>query len=115
MRYHHAQLDTSTTTPRLTLTSTPRCSLSSWQARKQKASTMTASYPWLDGDLVIARSVLADIDAHALQEYPNESCGFLTGPATDPKRVDRALRTVNLADKYHKADPETFPRTAQTF
>jgi proteasome lid subunit RPN8/RPN11 len=72
-------------------------------------------HPWLSGDLVITREVLAELDAHALAEYPNESCGFLTGPAADPKRVDRALRTPNLADRYHQADPATFPRTAHTF
>lgn len=72
-------------------------------------------HPWLEGDLVIAREVLADLDAHAAAEYPNESCGFLTGPAADARRVDRGVRAANLADKYHRADPETFPRTAKTF
>jgi proteasome lid subunit RPN8/RPN11 len=75
----------------------------------------TSKHPWLEGDLVISREVLAEVDAHAVAEYPNESCGFLTGPASQPKRVDRALRARNMADRYHQADPETFPRTAKTF
>jgi proteasome lid subunit RPN8/RPN11 len=72
-------------------------------------------HPWLDGDVEITRDVLAELDAHAVAEYPNESCGFLTGPADAPARVDRALRAANLADKYHRVDPATFPRTARTF
>lgn len=74
-----------------------------------------SEHGWLDGNLVISREVIAEIDAHARAEYPNESCGFLTGPAADPSRVDRAIRAHNLADKYHRADPQTFPRTARTF
>jgi proteasome lid subunit RPN8/RPN11 len=74
-----------------------------------------SKYPWLHGHLVIRRDVLAEVDAHAVAEYPNEACGFLTGPAADPSRVDRAVRAVNLADKYHALDPEAFPRTARTF
>lgn len=74
-----------------------------------------SSYPWLDGNLVILREVLAEVDAHAVAEYPNESCGFLVGPADDPRRVDGIVRAVNMADRYHRVDPETFPRTARTY
>ena len=70
---------------------------------------------WLAGHLVISKDVLADVDAHAIQEYPNESCGLLIGPAADALRVDTGVRAANMADKYHRADPETFPRTAKTF
>ncbi len=31
-------------------------------------------HPWLAGDLAITASVLSDVDAHAVEEYPNESC-----------------------------------------
>ena len=78
-------------------------------------TTTTTTHPWLDGTLVIRREAIAEVDAHALAEYPNESCGFLTGPAEEPLRVDTAVRAVNMADRYHRADPETFPRTAKTF
>jgi proteasome lid subunit RPN8/RPN11 len=71
--------------------------------------------PWLDGSLVIDKAVLDEVDAHSAAEYPNESCGFLTGPAADSLVIDKAIRAVNLADKYHKADPETFPRTAREY
>lgn len=74
-----------------------------------------SDHPWLSSALVIDRAVLDDIDAHAVAEYPNECCGFLIGPEEEAARVDQALRAVNLADKYHKLDPETFPRTAREY
>lgn len=71
--------------------------------------------PWLIGDLAIASDVLRDVDAHAVEQYPGESCGMLLGPASDPPGVDQCIRQINQADRYHRADPETFPRTARTF
>jgi proteasome lid subunit RPN8/RPN11 len=73
------------------------------------------NHPWLSEPLVIDRAVIEAVDAHSIAEYPNESCGFLTGPASEPTSIDRVIRAVNLADKYHKADPETFPRTAREY
>ena len=35
------------------------------------------------------------------------------GPAGDPPAVTRSRRITNLADRYHKLDPETFPRTSR--
>ncbi len=73
------------------------------------------NHRWLSEPLVIDRAVIDAVDAHAVADYPNESCGFLTGPASEPATIDRVIRAVNLADKYHKADPETFPRTAREY
>jgi proteasome lid subunit RPN8/RPN11 len=71
--------------------------------------------PWIDADLRIDPAVLAEVEAHALAEYPSECCGFLFGPAAEPERLDEARREVNEADKYHRLDPETFPRTSRTY
>lgn len=71
--------------------------------------------PWIRGDLTIPRAVLAEIEAHALECYPSESCGFVLGPASEPARLDAAVREVNEADKYHELDPERFPRTSRTY
>lgn len=70
---------------------------------------------WIDGDLTIARIVLNDIEAHAIECYPSESCGFVSGPANDVPRLDASVREVNEADKFHKLDPITFPRTSTTY
>lgn len=74
---------------------------------------MVTDRPWLRGGLVIARAVLDDVDAHAIAQYPDESCGLLSGPASDAFVIDAGARYENLANRYHAADPETYPRTAK--
>ena len=76
---------------------------------------MSGELPWIAGDLTITREVLAELEAHALETYPNECCGFVSGPASEPQLLDASQREVNEADKYHKLDPVTFPRTARTY
>ena len=76
---------------------------------------MSGDTPWIDSDLIIPRALLEEVEAHARQEYPSESCGFLLGPSADAQRLDEAHREVNEADKYHQLDPERFPRTSQTY
>ena len=70
---------------------------------------------WIAGELVITREVLAEIEAHALAAYPSECCGFVSGPAAEPLLLDASQREENEADKYHKLDPETFPRTSRDY
>ena len=68
---------------------------------------------WLLGNLVIPQDVLDDVDAHAREAYPGESCGLLCGPAGDPRVITSGRRVPNLADRYHKLDPATYPRTSK--
>jgi proteasome lid subunit RPN8/RPN11 len=70
---------------------------------------------WTRGALRIPRDVLASIEAHALECYPSESCGFVVGPGDDVGLLDEARRETNEADKYHALDPERFPRTSRTY
>lgn len=70
---------------------------------------------WVEGDLVVARDVLADVEAHAVACYPSECCGLLSGPAEEPAVLDAGVRETNEADKYHQLDPERFPRTSRTY
>jgi [CysO sulfur-carrier protein]-S-L-cysteine hydrolase len=76
---------------------------------------MTGSHPWIEGDLQIRSSVLEELEAEALAQYPSEACGFVLGPASEPALLDEAVIEVNEADKYHRLDPETFPRTSKTY
>ena len=78
-------------------------------------SNDTGGLPWIAGDLTIASDVLAALEAHALEAYPSECCGFVSGPASEPALLDAAVREQNEADKYHKLDPVTFPRTSRTY
>jgi len=71
--------------------------------------------PWIKGNLTINAATLAELEAHAIEGYPSESCGFVSGPATDPTLLDGYHREANEADKYHRLDPETFPRTSRTY
>lgn len=76
---------------------------------------MTGERPWIAGDLVVEAAALADVEAHAVECYPSESCGFLAGPSAEPRRLDQARRETNEADRYHALDPERFPRTSTTY
>ena len=71
--------------------------------------------PWIRGALTIDGAVLDEIQAHALACYPSESCGFVSGPRAEPTSLTASVREDNEADKYHKLDPETFPRTSKTY
>lgn len=73
------------------------------------------SFPWIAGDLEIDASVMEEIERHALECYPSESCGFVFGPADQPALLDAMQREENEADKYHALDPVTFPRTSKTY
>lgn len=44
--------------------------------------------------------------------YPEEGCGLIL---EKPDGALEVLRCENLANKYHALDPETYPRTAETF
>jgi proteasome lid subunit RPN8/RPN11 len=59
--------------------------------------------------------VLDEIHAHALECFPSESCGFVSGPLSEPALLDQSTRQENEADKYHARDPSTFPRTSRTY
>jgi proteasome lid subunit RPN8/RPN11 len=76
---------------------------------------MSGDRPWIAGELEIAKDVLAELEAHALASYPSECCGFVSGPASEPNLLDAYQREENEADKYHRLDPETFPRTSTTY
>ena len=76
---------------------------------------MSGDLAWIRGDLRIKADVLREIEQHALTTFPKECCGFLVGPSDDIPLLDEAIAEVNEADKYHAIDPETFPRTAETY
>jgi proteasome lid subunit RPN8/RPN11 len=76
---------------------------------------MSGERSWIEGELQLPAAVLQELHAHALECYPNECCGFISGPASEPKQLAKSEREVNEADKFHELDPVTFPRTARTY
>jgi len=78
---------------------------------------MADETPWVNGNLVIDKAILDDVFAHARESYARdeESCGLLFGTAAEPHAVGRGLRMENRANKLHKLDPETYPRTGRMY
>jgi proteasome lid subunit RPN8/RPN11 len=76
---------------------------------------MSGERPWISGDLSIGGDVLAELHAHAVDAYPSEACGFVSGPGAEPTVLDASVRQENEADKYHALDPVTFPRTSRMY
>jgi proteasome lid subunit RPN8/RPN11 len=76
-----------------------------------------AKHPWAEGNLVITRAVLDRVfeEARAAYARDEESCGLLVGPASDPLAIDGAVPMENRANKLHKLDPETYPRTGRMY
>ena len=74
-------------------------------------------HPWVKGSLTIARSVIARVDEEARAAFgrDEESCGLLLGPASLPLLVDAVVPMENRANKLHRLDPETYPRTGRMY
>lgn len=75
----------------------------------------TSNTPWIAGPIRIRKDAMDAVRAHALEAYPSECCGFMSGPASEPSLVDTFERAVNEADRYHALDPERFPRTSKMY
>jgi proteasome lid subunit RPN8/RPN11 len=56
-----------------------------------------------------------DEEARAAFARDEESCGLLVGPADDPLLVDEIVPLENRANKLHRLDPETYPRTGRMY
>ena len=57
-------------------------------------------------------TVLAALKAHAVDEYPYECCGYITG--TDDPETWAAHRCRNIQNELHARNPEQYPRDART-
>jgi proteasome lid subunit RPN8/RPN11 len=57
------------------------------------------------------KDILDKIVSWLEEAYPVEGCGLIL----EKDGAYRVLECENLADKYHKMDPEQFPRTAREF
>jgi proteasome lid subunit RPN8/RPN11 len=74
-------------------------------------------HPWVLGNLTVTQAVLDRVfdEARAAYARDEESCGFLFGPAADPLAIDGVVAMENRANKLHKLDPETYPRTGHEY
>jgi proteasome lid subunit RPN8/RPN11 len=62
--------------------------------------------------LSISPDLLRHCFAHGAEGYPEEVCGVLAGPESEPDRVTAAYRISNILNQKHAEDPQGFPRTA---
>ena len=60
--------------------------------------------------LELNETAFAAMTAHAVEGYPEESCGVVLGE----ERGNEVHRLVNIQNTLHANDPETFPRDART-
>jgi [CysO sulfur-carrier protein]-S-L-cysteine hydrolase len=74
-------------------------------------------HPWVKGSITITQAVLARVDdeARAAFERDEESCGLLLGPVEESLLVDAVIPMENRANKLHRLDPETYPRTGRMY
>lgn len=56
--------------------------------------------------------VLNELCRHALDVAPEECCGLLLSPLSEPD-PSRVVRITNVMTKMHVADPDAFPRDAR--
>jgi proteasome lid subunit RPN8/RPN11 len=73
--------------------------------------------PWTEGTVKIPAHVLREVEASARAAYARdeEACGYLRGPLSEPLAVDQAVELENLANKYHRVDPDNHPRTGREY
>jgi len=76
-----------------------------------------AKHPWVRGGIVVTRALLDRVFEEARAAYlrDEESCGFLVGPASEPLAATSVVPMENRANKLHKLDPETYPRTGRMY
>lgn len=72
---------------------------------------------WVNGSVRITASALELVERAGIAAYARdeEACGFISGPASDALLADTAVELENLANKYHRADPENHPRTGREY
>jgi [CysO sulfur-carrier protein]-S-L-cysteine hydrolase len=72
---------------------------------------------WAREGVKLPGALLARVEEEARAAYARdeESCGFLVGPASDALLVDEIVPMENRANKLHRLDPETYPRTGRMY
>ena len=85
-------------------------------ARETSAESEPRS-PWVRGNLSIPRVLLVRVEEEAIAAYgrDEEACGALVGPDSEPLLLSEIVPMENRANKLHKLDPETYPRTGRMY
>lgn len=73
------------------------------------------NHPWISGDLLITSQSLSEMHSHALAEYPNECCGYASGPETSPGLIDNTTPMQNLAVNRQVSASLPAGRSSETY
>ena len=60
---------------------------------------------------MLNKEALEKIYSHAIQEYPDECCGIVTG---DGMGITIVHKCTNIQNELHEKDPERYVRDART-
>ena len=63
-------------------------------------------------ELKIPSALLSNCFARGVEGYPEEVCGVLAGPESDPLALTAAHPVRNILNRLHAEDPQRYPRTA---
>jgi proteasome lid subunit RPN8/RPN11 len=63
--------------------------------------------------ITIPADLLRQCFAHGQETYPEEACGYLSGPEAQAGVLTAAHPIPNIQNRMHAEDPETYPRTAR--
>ena len=61
--------------------------------------------------LKVPENLLEQCFAQGLSDYPNETCGVLSGPKAAAGKVDACHPLTNVLEELHELDPEHHPRS----
>ena len=59
----------------------------------------------------IPEEILAECQAHGVDAYPEETCGFISGNRDDPNSLETVWPMRNIMNELHEKDPAQYPRT----
>jgi len=78
-----------------------------------------AKHPWIGPSGVrIPAAIIEKVDDEARRaatERDEESCGYLVGPSDNALLADTIVPMENRANKLHRLDPESYPRTGRMY
>ncbi|MFQ5451092.1 MAG: Mov34/MPN/PAD-1 family protein [Nitrospinaceae bacterium] len=83
------------------------------RAGNLKHLTIHPQNPKIDEMFSFIETQLGQVKSHALEEYPYECCGIITGKPGSSEE-DILHRCKNIQNKLHAMDPKTFVRDART-
>lgn len=69
--------------------------------------------PEAKAPIAVPADVLRQCYAHGQATYPEEACGYLSGPEAEPGALTEVHPIPNIQNRMHAEDPETYPRTAR--